>query len=181
MHMQEQRNDPVQGNAPAQQGEIAGIIMQGDVGGAMELLGKAYSLTGHVVEGNKIGRTIGYPTANLQPMEEGVVLPGQGVYAAMVYIDGAWFQSMVNVGIRPTLNLRQVTVEAHLFGFNRKIYGRIISIHFLSKIRNEMRFSSLSELKEQLHADKESALEAIALISNSLIFKDNELARLKSS
>lgn len=179
--MQDRLNDPVSGNAPALPEEIADTVRQGDAAGAMRLLGKAYSLTGLVVEGNKIGRTIGYPTANLQPMEEGVVLPGQGVYAAMVNIEGEWHQSMVNVGIRPTLNLRQVTVEAHLFNYNRKIYGRTISIHFLEKIRNEMRFSSLSELKEQLHADKESVLAAIALISSSLIFGDNELLPFKSS
>lgn len=138
------------------------LITRGKTLDAMKLTGWAYAMTGIVVEGNRIGRTLGYPTANLDLPDDKRVIPAQGVYAAMVYLEGKWIASMVNIGIRPTLNLHKVTIEAHLFDFRQDIYGKIISIHFLSPIRNEMRFSSLSELKEQLHVDKEIVRKSIA-------------------
>ncbi len=161
--------------------DVAVMVAAGDVVGAMERWGKAYSLTGIVVEGNKIGRTLGYPTANLQPFDHAPVLPGQGVYTAMVYVEEQWHRSMVNVGIRPTLNLKQVTIEAHLFNFHGNIYGQSITIHFLEKIRDEMRFSSLSELQKQLHADKQDALVAINSMMTACVISNNEVLLLKSS
>ncbi len=126
----------------------------------MELTGEAFALSGKVVEGNKIGRTLGYPTANLD-LADNAIIPAQGVYAAMVRVHDEWYKSMVNIGIRPTLNLHRVTIEAHLFDFDQDIYGKTISIHFLSRVRDEMRFSSLSELKEQLDTDKEVVRQSI--------------------
>ncbi len=149
--------------------DVSDMIIRGDTAGAMGRLGRAYVLTGKVVEGNKIGRTLGYPTANLKHSETSI-LPGQGVYTAFVSLNGSWHQSMVNVGVRPTLNLHQVTIEAHLFDFTGNIYGETISIHFLTKIRDEMRFNSLSELKVQLNLDNEHARRAIATLSPYLRF-----------
>ena len=160
--------------------DVVDMIKCGDTVGTMKRLGKAFRLTGEVVEGNKIGRTLGYPTANLD-LPETTIQPGQGVYSAMVHHNGRWYKSMVNVGIRPTLNLHQVTTEAHLFDFNGDIYGETISIHFLEKIRDEMRFNSLSELRLQLHADNEYARRAIANISSKLKLTDDNCCLFKSS
>lgn len=149
-------------------GKVADMVAGGQTLEAMKLSGQAFRLSGYVVEGNKIGRTLGYPTANLNPPSSDAILPGQGVYTALVQLDDKWFDSMVNIGIRPTLNLHQVTIEAHLFDFRENIYGKTIAIHFLEKIRDEMRFSSLSELKEQLHADKQRARKSIASLRSRM-------------
>ncbi len=159
--------------------DVADMVIRGDTAGAIGRLERAYRLTGKVVEGNKIGRTLGYPTANLE-QQQSAILPGQGVYTAFVYLHGNWYQSMVNVGIRPTLNLHHVTIEAHLFNFKGDIYGETISIHFLEKIRNEMRFNSLSELKAQLHTDKEHAQRAIAALYPRLELTSNGSCLLKT-
>ncbi len=151
--------------------EVVDMIRRGDTIAAMERLGRAYSLTGRVVQGNKIGRTLGYPTANLEASAN-TLQPGMGVYTAMVHCSNTWHRSMVNVGIRPTLNLHQVIIEAHLFDFEGDIYGETISIHFLQKIREEMRFNSLSELKQQLHADNEHAQGVMESLMPALILKD---------
>jgi riboflavin kinase / FMN adenylyltransferase len=160
--------------------DVTDMIRHGNTFEAMGRLGKAYSLTGRVVEGNKIGRTLGYPTANLEASRD-AVQPGMGVYTAMVHLNGMWYKSMVNVGIRPTLNLHEVTIEAHLFNFEGNIYGETISIHFLEKIRDEMRFNSLSELKQQLNADNEHARRAIANISQGIRLTDDNHCAFKSS
>lgn len=143
-------------------------ITHGCMKDALALTGYAYPLSGMVVEGNKIGRTLGYPTANLGRLHPSKVIPGQGVYAALVSIDGFWYESMVNIGIRPTLDLENVTIEAHLFGFDGDIYGRGITIHFLERTRDEMRFSSLSELKHQLQADRKSIRQVLEELSGQL-------------
>jgi len=136
------------------------LVEQGFVLQAGLLQGFAFYMHGVVVEGNRIGRTMGYPTANLK-MSPGLLAPAQGVYAAFVRVHTQWFESMVNIGIRPTLDQHNVTVEAHIFGFDENIYGQNIEIHFINRIRDEMRFPSLEALKEQLHSDH---LESRAVI-----------------
>lgn len=128
---------------------------------AGRLLGHAVFLVGLVVEGNRIGRTLGYPTANLRPAGHRQVIPAQGVYVAMVKVGCRWHESMVNIGIRPTLDLENVTIEAHLFEFDEDIYGEHISIHFLDRIRDEMRFPSLAALKDQLQKDRSESLQKL--------------------
>lgn len=127
--------------------------------------GYFYPLTGKVVEGNRIGRKLGYPTANLYTANTSKILPAQGVYVVMALLGGQWHQGMANIGIRPTLDLEHVTVEAHLFDFNEDVYGETISLAFLDRIRDEMRFGSLAELKVQLDRD---AVIARAVLSNTL-------------
>jgi len=131
----------------------SGAVME-----ASHLLGHAVFLEGLVVEGNRIGRTLGYPTANLRPAGQQQVIPAQGVYVAMVKVGNHWYEGMVNIGIRPTLDLENVTIEAHLFDFDEDIYGECISIHFLDRIRDEMRFPSLGSLKDQLQKDRAESL-----------------------
>jgi riboflavin kinase / FMN adenylyltransferase len=140
----------------------------------------AYCLEGTVVEGNKIGRTLGYPTANLQLDDPDITVPGQGVYTALVRLGDSWHESMVNIGIRPTLDLYNVTIEAHLFDFREDIYGERIAIHFLERIRDEMRFSSLSALKKQLDADRGKTRAALARMLPGLQKRGGQLV-LRSS
>lgn len=140
----------------------------------------AYCLQGTVVEGNKIGRTLGYPTANLHLDDPDITVPGQGVYTALVSLGDSWHESMVNIGIRPTLDLYNVTIEAHLFDFQGDIYGEHIAIHFLERIRNEMRFSSLSALKKQLDTDRGKTRAAMARMLPGLQ-KRGEALVLRSS
>ncbi|HSV89358.1 MAG TPA: riboflavin kinase [Bacteroidales bacterium] len=138
------------------------LVERGLVFKAGRLQGCAVYVKGVVVEGNRIGRTMGYPTANLK-LFAGLIVPAQGVYAAFVRLDGRWIESMVNIGIRPTLDLHNVTVEAHLFEFDEDIYGQTIEIHFIDRIRDEMRFPTLDSLKKQLHADR---YKSIAILKN---------------
>ncbi len=133
------------------------LLEQGDVAAYMEQKGQAFTLSGKVVEGNKVGRTLGYPTANLKTDDISTVLPAQGVYIARVNHENAWYDAMVNIGIRPTLDMDHVTIEAHLFDFNKNIYGHTIRIAFLDRIRDEMRFNSLAELKKQLDEDAKTS------------------------
>ncbi len=133
--------------------EIISLIEDGHMEAAAKTLGYAFPLEGLVVEGNRIGRTLGYPTANLRVADRHKVLPGQGVYVALVKSGDTWYHSMANIGIRPTLDMEHVTIEAHLFDFDKDIYGEWITIAFLGRIRDEMRFNSLSQLKMQLQQD----------------------------
>lgn len=117
-------------------------------------MGYYYPLHGQVVSGNQIGRTLGFPTANLAPDDPHKVVPPQGVYAGFARLEKRWIGCMINIGIRPTLNLDTVTIEAHLLDFNETIYDSMLSLHFVKRIRNELRFSSLDTLKTQLENDK---------------------------
>ena len=113
-----------------------------------------YVLTGIVVRGNQLGRTIGFPTANIIP-EKDLVLPvSNGVYAARVKINDEMFDGMANIGFRPTLNEHTLTIEVHIFNFSKDIYGMTISIFFYDFIRTEKKFSGLEELKSQLAKDR---------------------------
>ena len=113
-----------------------------------------YVLTGIVVRGNQLGRTIGFPTANIIP-EKDLVLPvSNGVYAARVKINDEMFDGMANIGFRPTLNEHTLTIEVHIFNFSKDLYGMTISIFFYDFIRTEKKFSGLEELKSQLAKDR---------------------------
>jgi riboflavin kinase / FMN adenylyltransferase len=111
-------------------------------------------LTGVVVKGNMLGRTIGYPTANLIPAESLHKSLQKGVYAVKVRAGERWYDGMANIGIRPTLDLHALTVEAHLFDFSGDLYGKSITIWFFDYIREERKFAGLSELTSQLEKDR---------------------------
>lgn len=136
-------------------------LLDGDVKLAASMLGYPYSLTGEVVEGNKIGRNIGFPTANLKPNDIHKLIPGQGVYATLVQIDGRFYKAMTNVGYRPTIDADHLTIEANIFEFDQDIYSRDITLSFIDRIRNEKRFGSLGELQLQLANDKISATDML--------------------
>jgi riboflavin kinase / FMN adenylyltransferase len=128
---------------------IRGLILAGDVAQASHLLGSAFCLSGEVVAGDRRGRTLGFPTANLVPDEE-LVCPGHGVYAARA--DGAC--AAVNVGVRPTFGTgRGVLVEAYLLDQDVDLYGRVLRVEFLARLRGERRFDTAEELVTQMHKD----------------------------
>ena len=131
----------------------------GDVQSAAAMLGYEYTLHGVVVAGNRVGRTIGFPTANMQLYEPLKLVPGNGVYFVSVETVGRQLYGMCNIGHRPTVGSGNArTIETNIFGFDEDIYGLDIKLTFLAKIRDEVRFDSLEELKTQLENDRETSL-----------------------
>ncbi len=120
---------------------------------ARQFLGQDYSICGRVAQGDKLGRTLGFPTANINMLRRNT--PVRGVFAVtMTGIDNQEFQGIANVGVRPTIEENQkVILEAHLFNFDQDIYGRYVSVRFKQKLRNEMRFDSLEQLQCQIRHD----------------------------
>ena len=132
----------------------------GDVQGAASMLGYQYALHGVVIAGNRIGRTIGFPTANMQLYEPLKLIPGNGVYFVKVETVGRSLFGMCNIGHRPTVSSGNArTIETNIFGFDEDIYGLDIQLTFIRKIRDEVRFDSLDQLKEQLGRDREACLD----------------------
>ena len=140
--------------------KIREAIAAGDVESAAGMLGYNYSLTGVVVAGNRLGRTIGFPTANMRLYEPLKLLPGNGVYSVEVESLGRVFKGMCNIGTRPTVNVgSDRTVETNIFDFDEDIYGLDLKVTFRRKIRDERRFDSLDALKCQLIKDRQACLE----------------------
>ena len=139
--------------------KIRQALEAGNIGLATRMLGYRYSLLGVVVAGNRLGRTIGFPTANMQLYEPLKLIPGNGVYHVEVEVLGAHYHGMCNIGVRPTVGQGNAkTVETHIFGFDEDIYGLDIRITFLEKIRDERRFASLEALGAQLALDRAHCL-----------------------
>ena len=133
-------------------------LAEGDVAGANEMLGYEYTLTGAVVAGNRMGRTIGFPTANLQLYEPLKLVPGNGVYAVEVEVLGRVYKGMCNIGTRPTVGGVSRTIETHILDFDQDIYGLPITLRFRRRIRDERKFASLEALREQLARDREECI-----------------------
>ena len=138
---------------------IRKALEEGDMAAATSMLGYEYGLHGVVVAGNRLGRTIGFPTANMQLYEPLKLVPGNGVYFVKVNTLGRSLYGMCNIGCRPTVgpgNSR--TIETNIFGFDEDIYGLDLELTFVAKIRDERRFDSLDELKLQLEKDRDACL-----------------------
>lgn len=132
---------------------IRSSLVEGRVTEAKRLLGRPYRVSGEVVPGSRRGRTIGFPTANVDVAEEKVI-PSRGVFAAFVELNGIRYESVTNIGFRPTFNMaRFPVVEAHILDFNEDIYGETLSIDFLEKIRDEKKFESIDKLIDQINED----------------------------
>ena len=136
--------------------KIRQSLEQGDVLQANEMLGYGYSLTGVVVAGNRLGRTIGFPTANMRLYEPLKLVPGRGVYVVEVEVLGKTWRGMTNIGLRPTVGGTFTTIETHILDFDEDIYGLPLRITFLRRLRDEVHFPSLDALKEQLAKDREA-------------------------
>ena len=150
---------------------IRRALTLGDVELAAELLGRPYSLTGCIVEGDRLGRRLGWPTVNLRP--DGELLPLEGVYATQVgFLEGAdaagTLDSVTNVGRRPTVDgSRRRVVESHILDFDRDVYGARIELFFHQRLRDEMLFPSVSELSAQIGRDAQASREYFALLRRS--------------
>ena len=135
--------------------KIRAALERGDVAAAESMLGYRYGLHGVVVAGNRLGRTIGYPTANMQLYEPLKLVPANGVYLVEAETLGRRFHGMTNIGVRPTVSGSGArTIETHIFDFDELIYGLDLSLRFIAKIRDERRFESLDALKGQLTDDE---------------------------
>lgn len=160
---------------PISSTRIRRLLHDGELEEVRDILGRPPSAAGLVVHGDKRGRTLGVPTANVD-VEAGTIFPGRGVYAARARVEGAWYRAAVNIGHNPTFQSREeptthVTVEAFLLDFTGDIYDREIRLDFLHKIRDERRFDGASELVEQMKLDiaaarrlTDSALDAVGLV-----------------
>ncbi len=141
--------------------KIREALLNGEVETAKQYLGHTYSLQGTVVEGDKLGRTIGYPTANIEIGDKHKLIPADGVYAVHVLVGNERFGGMLNIGYRPTVEGKKRTTEVNIFDFERDLYGQQLKIEFEARLRNEQKFTGLDALKEQLAQDKVNALAAL--------------------
>jgi riboflavin kinase / FMN adenylyltransferase len=138
-------------------------ILQHDINTTTELLGYYYKFEGVVIEGDKIGRTIGYPTANLQLIEADKLVPGDGIYAVRVLLKNASasmnkiFKGMMYIGSRPVVNGKRRVIEVNIFDFDEDIYGKIVEVEVVAYIRGELPLNGLEALKNQLHNDRENS------------------------
>ena len=141
--------------------KIRNSINQGDIKTTEKYLGRYFNLTGKVVKGDGLGKKINYPTANIFIEETYKIIPKDGVYLVETIIKDKLFKGMMNIGHRPTIGTKVKSIEVHLFNFNEDIYGQVISIKMISKIRDEKKFSSIQALKEQLVKDENYCLKLI--------------------
>jgi riboflavin kinase/FMN adenylyltransferase len=164
--------------------KIRNEVLAGSITEANECLGYAYFFEGTVVEGNKLGRTIGYPTANLQVSDADKLVPGNGVYAVSCYLmpgensadpvkandfiaNNPKLSGMMNIGIRPTIGGTKRVIEVNIFDFNQDIYGQNLRVCVHQRLRGEVKFNGLDELKAQLATDKKDALEVLKASNTS--------------
>ncbi|MBN2869021.1 MAG: bifunctional riboflavin kinase/FAD synthetase [Flavobacteriaceae bacterium] len=141
--------------------KIRAALKEGDIKTANTYLGYNFMLTGKVIDGKKLGKTINYPTANLYIEETYKLIPKHGVYVVKSTIDNKEVFGMTNIGYNPTVNGKHQTIETHFFDFNKNLYGKNLKIELLQRLRDEQKFSSVEELQSQLHIDKKNALEFI--------------------
>ncbi len=134
--------------------KIRTALFSGETDTAAAYLGYNYFFSGIVMEGNKLGRTIGYPTANLNIANENKLIPGNGVYAVDIFINKKFYKGMMNIGNRPTVNGKERTIEVNIFNFNEDIYGEEIKIILKKFLRNEIKFQELEMLTAQLKIDE---------------------------
>ncbi|MBO6028501.1 MAG: riboflavin biosynthesis protein RibF [Bacteroidales bacterium] len=134
-------------------------LEEGDVESAAEMLGYGYCLNGVVVAGNRLGRTIGFPTANMKLYEPLKLVPGRGVYVVEAEVLGRKYRGMTNIGLRPTVGGSFTTIETHILDFDEDIYGLSMRITFLRRLRDEVHFPSLDALKDQLEKDRDCCRE----------------------
>lgn len=139
--------------------KVRGLLSEGRVEDASAMLGYVYQLYGVVVAGNRLGRTIGFPTANMELYEPLKAVPGEGAYSVDVEVLGRKLHGMTNVGSRPTVSSSgDVTIETNIFDFDEDIYGLDIKVGFRRKVRDERKFSTIAELRSQLISDREECL-----------------------
>lgn len=142
--------------------KIRKLLSNGDIAKANSLLSYNYTLSGKIVEGYRVGRTIGFPTANIRSWERYKVIPRLGVYAVFVHIRDIVYQGMLYIGTRPTLhNGSEISVEVNIFNFNADLYDQSLTVEFIDFIREDKKFDSLDQLVDQIHCDRNSVLKRL--------------------
>ena len=142
---------------------IRKALEQGEIETATPLLGKAYSLTGRVVPGDKLGRILGFPTANIEIDTKFKLIPSDGIYVVTVLHEHSNYEAMMYIGNRPTVNGSKRNIEVNIFDFNKDIYGESLTIYFHKLLRSDSKFHDLEELKHQLQQDQVAALKYFQL------------------
>jgi len=168
-HFQAERLDQVIiDNMRVSSSGIRHMLEEGRIAKANKALGYSYFIQGIVVNGNKLGKTLGYPTANILLHEPLKLLPRNGVYAVVVVVNNQVYKGMLNIGTRPTIDLpkHERTIEVNLFDFDEDIYHQPIKVVFIEWLRCERKFNSLQELSEHISIDKEEVLRIFATFSN---------------
>ena len=145
--------------------KIRNALHNGDIKVANNYLQKPFSLSGKVVFGMQLGRKLQYPTANIDIETNNKIIPKDGVYVVKVNIGDNIFGGMMNIGFKPTIDSKKQTIEVHIFNFNEYIYGKYIKIEFIERLRDEKKFNSIDELKNQLDKDKEKSLSILSKTS----------------
>jgi riboflavin kinase / FMN adenylyltransferase len=161
------QQDPVSlHNTRVSSSHIRSLIQNGKIEEANQNLGYAYTINGLVGRGQKIGQHIGFPTANLMLSNPEKLVPGKGVYAVMVELEGKIFQGMMNIGCRPTLDedCQKILMEVNLFDFSGDIYNKELRVHFVRRVRDEKKFDNLQSLGQQISKDKEFIKNILALV-----------------
>jgi riboflavin kinase / FMN adenylyltransferase len=150
-------------NGPISSSLIREALLTGRLDMANKWLGYPYPVTGTVKEGRQIGRSIGFPTANIKPDNEYKLIPCDGVYAVEVKFDGKIYTGMLSIGSNPTVNSdsRNRSIEVHILNFNEDIYGRTVSLIFRKRLRDEIKFENLAQLTEQLKLDKQQVMQLL--------------------
>ena len=142
---------------------IRGAILNGNIEKANNWLGYPYSVSGQIIEGRKLGRKIGFPTANIKPYSEHKLIPANGVYAVEVQLDKKVMPGMLSIGSNPTVNtdINFMSIEVHILNFDEDIYGRNITVIFRKRLRDEKKFGNIQELAEQMEQDKQETLRLL--------------------
>ena len=154
--------EPVSGNRGViRSSEVRGFITRGDVEGASEMLGRWYSLTGVVVQGDRRGRELGFPTANLA-IDQSLATPADGIYATWATVDGRRHPAATSIGLRPTFGVSGRTVEAFIMDFDEDIYGKTVTLEFAARLRDEQAFQDAEALVRQMNLDVDQAREVLA-------------------
>lgn len=137
--------------------KIRKALEEGDIRTANEYLGRDYELNGIIIKGQQLGRSIGFPTANIHVPHDYKLIPCGGAYAVTVYVEGTRYNGMLNIGMRPTVNGESQTIEVNLFDFEGDLYDKRVCVHLKAYLRPEVKFSGLDALKNQLSQDKKDA------------------------
>jgi len=133
-------------------------LSEGDIELASHLLGHTYAISGMVVKGQQLGNKLGFPTANISINDSLKLIPADGVYAVRIKYKNNFLKGMMNIGFRPTVDGLHHKLEVHLFDFNKDLYNEILEIQFVKRLREERKFLTVDDLKEQLHKDKEQSI-----------------------
>lgn len=149
------------------------IEEKGDMRLAARFLERNYILNATVIHGDNRGKTIGYPTANLQPHQSNKIIPRKGVYAVWARVGRDYYQAMMNIGDRPTFEQSSYSMEVHLFDFNEEIYGKEIQVQFAERIRDERKFNGVEELVKQLDMDRKAAVDILNKIPQDIAKQTN--------